>query len=447
MMRRPRTLRSRLFSWFVGAILLAMLTSSLVVFATRPEQGNVADAVARNVAAELGRTWDDEEATRSYLAQVRRVTGLDARLVSDPHRLPARVYRLAERGAAIVPDGFRRVFVPVTRGGTVVGALEIYRFGLGWAPGASWRFVLALLLVLGVLLAMAGVIADQLARPLERLADAADRFGGGDLKARTRPTGTAGRWVAREVLEVATSFNRMADRVEDIVRSQRELLGAISHELRSPLGRAHVALEIARDRLGTAPGPRPAAASLDEIETQLDQVNSILGDLLDVARTGLTDLRKEKLDLAAWLRQVIAQEPTPPNVELVVEPSASGLDVVFDPSLLARVIHNLLENARTHGHPSDRAIEVRIAHTGPMASIVVRDRGPGLPPGFAEKAFEPFMRAEPSRTRPATGSGSGLGLAIVRRVVEAHAGSVYARNADGGGAEIGVELPVSRASL
>ncbi len=441
MMRRPRTLRSRLFSWFVGAILLAMLTSSLVVFATRPEQGNVADAVARNVAAELGRIWDDEDATRSYVAQVRRVTGLDAHLVSDPRRLPARVYRLAERGSAIVPDGFRRVFVPVTRSGTVVGALEIYRFGLGWAPGATWRFVLALLLVLGVLSAMAGIIADQLARPLERLADAADRFGGGDLKARTRPAGTA-RWVAREVLDVATSFNRMADRVEAIVRSQREFLGAISHELRSPLGRAHVALEIARDRLGTDPGPRPAAASLDEIETQLGQVNSILGDLLDVARTGLTDLRKEKLDLAAWLRRALALEPTPPNVELTVDPSADGLDVVFDPSLLARVIHNLLENARAHGHPSDRAIEVRIARAGPVARIVVRDRGPGLPPGFAEKAFEPFMRAEPSRTRPATGSGSGLGLAIVRRVVEAHAGRVYASNAEGGGAEIGVELPV-----
>jgi signal transduction histidine kinase len=441
-MRRPRTLRSRLFSWFVGAILLAMLTSSLVVFATRPEQGNVADAVARNVAAELGRVWDDEEAVRGYLAEVRRVTGLDAHLVRDPRHLPARVFRLAERGSPIVPDGFRRVFVPVMRAGTVVGALEIYRFGLDWAPGASWRFVLALLLVLGVLLTMAGVIADQLARPLERLADAADRFGGGDLKARTRPAGTTGRWVAREVLEVATSFNRMADRVEAVVRSQRELLGAISHELRSPLGRAHVALEIARDRLGTEPGPRSAATPLDEVETQLGQVNAILGDLLDVARTGLTDLRKEKLDLTAWLRPVLAQAPTPPAVDLVVDPSASGLQLAFDPSLLGRVLHNLLENARTHGHPPDRAIEVRVVREGPVARILVRDRGPGLPPGFAEKAFEPFVRAEPSRARPAAGSGSGLGLAIVRRVVEAHSGRVYAGNAEGGGAEIGVELPV-----
>jgi two-component system sensor histidine kinase CpxA len=419
-----------------------MLTSSLVVFATRPEQGNVADAVARNVAAELGRIWDDEDAARGYLAEVRRVTGLDAHLVRDPQRLPPRVFRMAERGNSIVPDGFRHVFVPVTRAGAVVGALEISRSGLAWAPGAWWRFVLALLLVMGVLMTMAGIIADQLARPLERLADAADRFGGGDLKARTRAAGTTGRWVAREVLEVATSFNRMADRVEAMVRSQRELLGAISHELRSPLGRAHVALEIARDRLEAEPASRPASTSLDEVETQLGQVNAILGDLLDVARTGLTDLRKEKLDLAAWLRPVLAKEPTPPAVDLVVDRNASGLELVFDPSLLARVIHNLLENARTHGHPPDRAIEVRIAREGPMAKIVVRDRGPGLPPGFADQAFEPFVRAEPSRTRPAAGSGSGLGLAIVRRVVEAHSGRVHAGNTEGGGAEISVELPL-----
>jgi len=293
-----------------------------------------------------------------------------------------------------------------------------------------------------VLSAMAGAIAEQLARPLERLADAADRFGAGDLKARTQPAGTARRWVAREVLDVALSFNRMADRVEAMVRSQRELLGAISHELRSPLGRARVALEITRDRLGSDERVRPAGASLDEVESQLGQVDSILGDLLDVARSSLTDLRKEKRDLVEWLRVVVAKEPCPPTVEVLVDPGAGGLELSFDPSLLARAIHNLLENARAHGHPSDRPVEVRVARVGSSARIVVRDRGPGLPPGFAERAFEPFVRAEASRTRPAAGAGYGLGLAIVRRVIEAHAGRVFAGNAEGGGAEIGVELPL-----
>ena len=446
-MRRHRTLRSRLLSWFVGAILLAMLTSSLVVLATRPEQGNVAELVARNMSAELANVWDDEAATRSYLAEVRAVTGLEAHLVRDPGRLPPRVYRLAQRGAAIAPDGLRRVFVPVVRSGTVVGAIEIYRLGLGWAPAAWWRFVLALLLVLAVLSAMAGAIAEQLARPLERLADAADRFGAGDLKARTQPGGTARRWVAREVLDVALSFNRMADRVEAMVRSQRELLGAISHELRSPLGRARVALEITRDRLGGDEGARPAAASLDEIESQLGQVDAILGDLLDVARSGLTDLRKEKLDLDDWLRTLLAKEPCPPAIDVSVEPSAVGLALSFDPSLLARAIHNLLENARAHGHPSDRPIEVHMMRVGATARIVVRDRGPGLPPGFAERAFEPFVRAEASRVRPAAGAGYGLGLAIVRRVVEAHAGRVFAGKAEGGGAEFGIDLPLQGSAL
>src|SRR5208337_4870188 len=144
--------------------------------------------------------------------------------------------------------------------------------------------VLALVLVLTVLSLMAGRVANLLARPLEQLAHASDRFGGGDLTFRA-DIGRGHRWVALEVREVAVRFNRMADRVEAMVRGQRELLGAISHELRSPLGRARVALEIARDRLaGGAPAERSPAAALDDIDAQLGAIDAILGDLLDITR-------------------------------------------------------------------------------------------------------------------------------------------------------------------
>jgi signal transduction histidine kinase len=419
-----------------------MLTSSLVVFATRPEQGNVAETVARHMSADLARDWDDEAKVLEDVAEIRRVTGLDARLIRDPRRLLQHTRRMAERGASLIPEGLRRVLVPVVREGTLVGGLEIYRFGLDSGSGGWWRFALALLLVLAVLSAMAGGIAEQLARPLERLADAADRLGAGDLKARTYPTSRARRWVAREVLDVALSFNRMADRIEDMVQSQRELLGAISHELRSPLGRARVALEIARDRMAVEGGARPAGASLDEVETQLGQVDAILRDLLDVARSGLTDLRQQRVDVAEWLRTVLGREPSPPTIDLTVDQGAVGLEASFDSALMARAVHNLLENARAHGHPPGEPIEVRLSRGATTLRIGVRDRGPGWPAGFAEKAFEPFTRAEPSRARPSTGAGYGLGLAIVRRVVEAHGGRVSARNAEGGGALVGVELPL-----
>jgi signal transduction histidine kinase len=449
-MRRPHSLRSRLFRWFVGAILLAMLTSALVVSTTRPESVTGAEALARNVSDRLGSAWDDPEATRAFVDEVHDVTGFDVRLVRDPHKLPGHVRRIVEHGGAIVPDGAEHVFVPVVRDGQLLGALEMQKFGPRPMVWAWWRFALAFFLVMAALSAMAGGVANQLSRPLEHLAHAADRIGGGDLAFRTNLGG--GRrgnrriWVAQEVRDVAVSFDRMAGRIEAMVRGQRELLGAISHELRSPLGRARVALEIARDRLPPPsgdPAQRSPLAALDDVEKQLGGIDAILGDLLDVARTGLSDLRTERRGLVEWLEGRIADEPAPPPIALTAGAEERGLVMAIDAALLARAFQNLVVNARAHGHPTDRPIEVRVTHEGDSARVVVRDRGPGFSPGFAERAFEPFVRGDPARARLTAGPGYGLGLTLVRRIVEAHGGQVFARNAaEGEGAEVGFELPI-----
>jgi two-component system OmpR family sensor kinase len=455
-MRRPRTLRSRLFFWFVGAILLAILTTVLVAGSTRPEAVTGAEAMARNVSTRLASDWDNPEATRAYVAEVRDVTGFDVRLVRDSRKLPPRVHAAVRHGAAIVPENPQHIFVPVVRDGQLAGALEMEKFGPRPTALQWWRFALGLALVGVVLSVMAGRIANLLARPLERLAYAADRFGSGDLGFRADAS-RARRWVAAEVHDVAVAFNRMADRVEAIVRGQRELLGAISHELRSPLGRARVALEIARDRLPEEPGERSPRAALDDVEKQLGAVDGILGELLDVTRAGLADLRTEARPLAAWLREKIAEDPPPPAIELDVAPEAAEVAPAFDAALLARAVHNLLVNARAHGHPVDAPITVSVSLVdGARVRVVVRDRGPGFAPGVAERAFEPFVRGDAARARPTEGAGYGLGLAIVKRVVEAHGGRVFARNASnatggagappdkpGTGAEVGFDLPLS----
>jgi signal transduction histidine kinase len=363
--------------------------------------------------------------------------------VRDPRKLPRRVHHIAERGGAIAPEGPQHIFIPVVRGGTLLGALEMDRFGPRPAPPWPWwRLVLALALVHAVLSVLAGRVSDLLSRPLERLAHAADRVGSGELSFRT-DVDQGRRWVAAEVRNVAVAFNRMADRVEAMVRGQRELLGAISHELRSPLGRARVALEIARDRLGTddgtspappgAPAERSPARALDDVETQLTSVDAILRDLLDVTRAGLADLRKERRPFVEWVRARIAEEPTPPLIELDASPEARETQLAFDGALLGRAVHNLLENARAHGHPEAEPLAVVVsrqdANGGATLRVEVRDRGPGFAQGLAERAFEPFVRGEASRARPTEGAGYGLGLAIVRRVVEAHGGRVFARNA------------------
>ena len=447
--RRSRTLRSRLFSWFVGAIVLAMATSALVGFTTRPDAVTGAEAMAQNVSLHLASIWTDPDAVRAYLTEVRDVTGFDVRLVRDPHRLPPRVRRTADRGGWIAPEGLQHVFVPVSLDGALVGGLEMDRFGPRPGAWAWWRFALALLLVVLLLSGMAGAVANQLAEPLERLARAADRFGGGDLAFRTDVANRRGRWVAQEVRDVGVRFNRMAEALEAMVRGQRELLGAISHELRSPLARARIALEIARDRLGGEPlasseAARPARASdaLDDIEKQLVTVDALLGDLLDAARSGLADLRRERRDIVTWLRERAAAEPSPPLYAVTVEGDSPAIDVEFDAALLARAVQNVFVNARAHGHPADAPIEVRVERVGDVVRVVVRDRGSAFPQGFAQRAFEPFVRGDAARARPSVGGGYGLGLAIVRRVVEAHGGKVFARNAgDGPGAEVGFDLP------
>jgi signal transduction histidine kinase len=448
-MRRPRTLRSRLFSWFFGAILLAMMTSALVVGTTRPDATSGVEAVAQHMAARLASDWDDADAVRAYVNEVRDVTGFDVRLVADPKKVPGHVRRMADHGGWIALAGAERVFVPVVRRGALLGAIEMNRFGMRPAAWSWWRLALALLAVTAVLSVMASRVANLLARPLEHLAHVADRFGAGDLGFRADVAPPPG-WVALEVRDVTVSFNRMADRVEAMVRGQRELLGAISHELRSPLGRARVALEIARDRLAGGGSPeRSPAAALDDIDAQLEAIDAILGDLLDVTRAGLADLRKETRDLPAWLRARVAEEPTPPNIVVSVSPEADNLAVPFDAAMLGRAVHNLLINARAHGHPPDRDIEVRVTRGADSVRVLVRDHGPGFPKGFAERAFDPFVRGDSARARPTVGAGYGLGLAIVRRVIEGHGGSVFARSvgsADSlkpGGAEVGFDLPLA----
>jgi signal transduction histidine kinase len=448
-MRGPRPLRSRLFAWFFAAIVLALMTGALVVHTTRSDAmtGGVEEAAA-HMGARLGALWDDPAAAHAYVDEVRDVTGLDVRLVREGHRLPPPVRRVGEHGGAIVPAR-DKVFIPVVRGGVVVGALELDRGG-GRAPPGWWRLALGLVAVVTVLSLMASRVARMLAEPLEHLAHAADRIGGGDLAYRTDVARSPQRWVALEVRDVAVSFNRMAERVEAMVRGQRELLGAISHELRSPLGRARVALEIARDRLpASAPRAeetRSPAAALDDVEKQLGAVDSILGDLLDVTRAGLADLRKETRELVAWVRAQAAEEPAPPTIAVEASEEAERLAVPFDPALLARALHNLLVNARAHGHPPEVALDVRVAREADRVRVEVRDRGPGFPPGFAEHAFEPFVRGDAARARPSRGgAGYGLGLAIVRRIVEAHGGRAFAENASEGGAVTGFDLPLAPA--
>ena len=428
--RGRRRLQARLLLWFIGAILLAVGASVLTTWLTNDQSSSEypSRVVSRHVQQKIARIWDDPAACDAYVAQLREDTGLDVRLRRDPTFFGRRPR--GPNSGVVFEDGV--AYVPVQRRGEVLGALEI-RTG---APAPRpWRVVLALVAALFALSLVAGRVAMRLARPLEHVASTAERFGAGDLTARTGIEKLSRRWVADEVRDLGRSFDQMAERISRIVLEQRELLAAISHELRSPLGRARVALEIARER-------SPDRAH-DDIERQLGEVDAILGDLLASARAGLADVRKEPTDIDAWVKARVAAETTGP----VTVKAASAVKAAIDPALLGRALHNLLANAWAHGHPKDVPLEVSVAPAEEpgFVRVAVRDRGPGFSAELLPRAFDAFVTGTGAARSPGT-HGIGLGLALVRRIVEAHGGRVSATNVDEAGettgAIVGIELPV-----
>lgn len=388
--------------------------------------------VSRHVQQKVGRLWEEPAACDAYIAQLREDTGLDIRLRRDPTFFGKR--QRGPNGGMVFEDGV--AYVPVHRRGEIVGALEIHT---GAPSPQPWRVVLALVAALVALSLAARRVAMRLAKPLEHVAATAERFGAGDLTARAGMDRLSRRWVADEVRDLGRSFDQMADRIARIVLEQRELLAAISHELRSPLGRARVALEIARDRA-------PDRAH-DDIERQLAEVDAILGDLLASARAGLADVRKQPIELDQWIKDRLATETTGP-VSLT---ATSPVRAEIDPALLGRALHNLLANAWAHGHPKDVPLEVTIAPAEEVGfvRVAVRDRGPGFAADILPRAFEAFVTGTGSARSPGA-HGIGLGLALVRRIVEAHGGRVSAANVEEAGktvgAIVGIELPVLAAA-
>lgn len=426
---RRHHLARKLLAMLVASFVLAAALSSVVLTLTRDDVESAPRVVQRHLQRRLARVWDDERATEAEVAALRDSTGLDVRAVRDTSRLPD-ARRL--RGGAVVVDG-DSMFFPVQRGPQVIGALEI-RGVSGVKPRAS-RLLLALGCVLAALAVVARHGARSIARPLERVAEAAERFGRGDLAARSRLEELPRRWLSDEVRGVGTAFDGMASRIERTVRDQRELLAAISHELRSPLGRARVGVELLR-----APGDLDAdarGARLDRLERELATVDTILGDLLAAARAGLTDLRTEEVTVVPFVRELVARfAENHPDVELVVEGDERA-SRALDRGLFGRAIANLLANADAHGG-RDRLVTVGLRASDDELVLTVDDDGPGFPEALLPRLFDPFVRGgDPARSpgRPDDGApaGLGLGLTLVRRIVEAHGGSVAAENRPAGG--------------
>jgi len=269
-------------------------------------------------------------------------------------------------------------------------------------------------------------IAWRLTRPLAELVRVTQAIGAGDLGARVQ----LGRHRTGEVGVLADSVNEMAARIERQLREERTLLAAVSHELRSPLARVRLLVELARSG---------GAERLDELEREIVGIDALIGKLLASSRLEFGELRLESLTA----REVAARALEVAGVDAAVLDDASdGAVIDVDPTLLGRALGNLLENAERHAAGVVR-LRVTTDREGARRAVVrfeVVDGGPGFTPDALEHAFEAFYAAR-SREAARAGGSLGLGLALVARIARAHGGRAFAENRPEGGARAVLELP------
>jgi two-component system OmpR family sensor kinase len=312
--------------------------------------------------------------------------------------------------------------------------IEFSSLGLPHPPATFALRVLGLvLLVVGI---TSWLLARGVLRPLEKLATAARAFGSGDATARASLTRSD------ELGKVGHVFDEMADRVGELLRAEREMLANVSHELRTPLARIRVAVDLAAE--GDA---EVAKETLVDVVDDLDELDTLISDVLATARLSLAS-PESPLGLALHRQKVSAQELLEraesrfhsqfPTRRLVVEPGSELPLVDGDPTLLRRLLDNLLQNAHRYSESADSPVILRARSEGGLV-FEVQDCGVGISEEDLAQVFQPFFRADRSRTR-ATG-GLGLGLTLAQRIVDAHEGRIELSSELGRGTLAKVWLP------
>jgi signal transduction histidine kinase len=248
-----------------------------------------------------------------------------------------------------------------------------------------------------------------------------------------------------EIGELGRAFDEMANSVVSLRRSEKELLANVSHELRTPLARIRMALDLVREG-DTA----RAAGHLEDIDDDLEELERLLDDVMTTARLdliqgaagrGLPPLHRARVSGAELVEAAKSRfERRFPERKLSQRLAESLPAVDADPSLLRRVLDNLLDNAAKFSEP-DSPISIEASPSSDQKQLVidVRDHGIGIAPADQERIFEPFFRADRSRTRD-TG-GVGLGLVLARRIVEAHGGSLTVHSEPDRGSHFRVTVP------
>jgi two-component system, OmpR family, sensor kinase len=408
-LHRHRTLQRQMFKAAGVAIAITAFTVAMTMWTLgggaswRRDAGRAQDFVAHRFEV----VWADPAARAELAGAIARDMALGVRTFDAGGRV------LEQAGD---PGSCRkRHSVPLATGGRVELCLDAHGFGM-----TPFRGALYILIPGTVLWMFAGLWARRLARPLAELTAVARDLGEGKLERRARLR----HGMAGEVGELTHAINEMAARLEEKIRAERELLAGVSHELRTPLARVRILTELGREG---ALGKRDVWS---ELETEIAEMDVLVGELLASARVDFRAISRRPLDAAALARQALAKYPG-----VTLEVPAPPPTVHADATLLLRALGALLDNAAKHG---GGAQILRVRAEGNAVAFEVDDAGPGFAPADLPRVFEPFYRG--AGQLPDESRGVGLGLALVRRIAEAHGGRAYAENLPRG-ARVGTVFP------
>jgi two-component system sensor histidine kinase CpxA len=426
-----RTLFTKILLWFLLTVIVTFIGTSYItsIFVTsrQPQFNRLALFELREARA----AWelDGKNGLDRFLGRLKDATGAEAAL-TDGSGHDVRDGRDWSKIINAPPNRSIRSMVPILnffvridppRGLTNATPSRDKRYyfvtifpvreSSGWSvevPEQTWW-------TLGFFVLLCYALARQLTSPLRKMQKTIERFGRGDFSARVNSRR------ADELGQLGRTIDQMAERIEGLLKSQRRLLQDISHELRSPLARLGVAVELGR-------GGGDHDKAFNRIEREADRLNVLVGELIQVTRAegDPAGLATEPVRLDELVRVIVDDvhiEAERHQIELELDVCEAEMD--GNPELLRRAIENIVRNAIRYS-PEREKVQVSLKRADGMFRVAVRDFGSGVPDDALAHIFDPFYRVEKDRGR--TSGGVGLGLAIAKRAVELHRGLMRASN-------------------
>lgn len=456
-----RSLFLKIFIWFWLTIVLSFL-ATVVVTILYPSQAFIVQATNYftfhlAVTGKLGAGFYEtqgEQALDEFLSQIEAISSSRLHFLSEdgtplhPTVLPEGVAELARRTASKTSTQFQGIMThPLIAKKTVSDSGKTYVIVLELPIGISQYFLKLthghLLRLLSALL-VSGMICFLFVRylttPIKKLQIAVRRFAQGDLQVRvSKQMGNR----KDEIANLGKDFDAMAAQIETLMHAHERLLRDIAHELRSPLTRLNVALEITRKHTD-----EKAKRFIDRIGQEADKLSQLITQLLTLSRIENVDKVFQKKQIA--LEEIVSRIAQ----DAAFEGQGRDCRVVFDckdhclilaeGNLIRSAIENVVRNALRFapiGSQIEIVQEIEKTKEGPVVKVTVRDSGPGVAEEALNDLFRPFFRADHPKDRAS--GGTGLGLAIAHRAITLHQGQIHAKNRSHGGLTVQMQLPIT----